>query len=224
MTRPGVTTWCGLGVVALAAAVLSFEALRMLAILAGTPPVLAWLLPVCIDAAGVVATRMWLAGPYGARSFARVLALGMIALSVSGNAVSHALRAYDVTPPWWAVVAVAGVPPVVLGAVAHLAALATRQQPGDSVTVEPPAVEPVETPAGHYPVGDDPAAPGVPTGGDLVSRARHLVAAGEAEGRRVGRASLARELDVSEHQARTLLRELDGEHQDQLATVGGDHR
>lgn len=124
MNRSGVT-WLGLGVVASAAAVLSFASLRNLAVVCGTSPVLAWLLPVCIDAAALAATRVWLTGGASedARRSARWLALTMIVLSVAGNATDHALAAYGVRPPWWAVVAVAAVPPAVLGAVAHLAAL-----------------------------------------------------------------------------------------------------
>lgn len=205
-------TWCGLAVVAVAAAVLSFDALRALAALAGTPGELAWLLPVTIDAAALVATRLWLAAgaPDRARTFARSLALTMIAASVAGNATSHALVAYQVTPPWWAVVAVAAVPPAVLGAVAHLAALAARQP-------VPAAVGPV-LPAPT--AGAEVAVPG----GDLVDRARYLVAAGEAEGVRVGRGRLARELGVTENQARTLLRQLDGERRPSLRAVGGEAR
>lgn len=131
MNRPWIT-WCGLAVVAIAAAVLSFDALRHLAVMVGTPGTLAWLLPVTVDAAAVVATRVWLAGGAPARAwrFARVLALTMVALSVAGNAVSHWLAAYQVEPAWWAVVAVASVPPLVLGATAHLAALAAT--PGEA--------------------------------------------------------------------------------------------
>lgn len=44
-----------------------------------------------------------------------------------------------------------------------------------------------------------------PSGDDLVARARRLVAAGEANGVTVGRARLARELEIGEHQARQLL-------------------
>jgi hypothetical protein len=213
-------TWTGLAVVALAAAVLSFDALRALAVLAGTPAGLAPLLPVTIDVAALVATRVWLAAgaPGRARSFARFLALGMICLSVAGNAVSHWLVAYQVTPPWWAVVAVAAVPPAVLGAVAHLAALAvTRQTPA---TAAPEAVVADRgTGTNLEPVSPtDLAAPGE----SLVDQARYLVAAGEAEGRKVGRATLARQLDITEHRARQVLRQLDGEAHPVLHAVGGE--
>jgi hypothetical protein len=216
-------TWTGLAIVALAAAVLSFAALRELAVLAGTPTDLAWLLPITLDAAALVASRIWLAAgaPDEARRFARLLALAMIGLSVAGNATSHALVAYQVTPPWWAVVAVAAVPPAVLGAVAHLAALAvTRQRPA-------PAVFPVPHTGvgehGNTPVPAVEPAPGEP-GESLVDQARYLVAAGEAEGRKIGRASLARQLGCTEHQARQVLRQLDAERRPSLRAVGGETR
>ncbi|TKG66195.1 DUF2637 domain-containing protein [Prauserella endophytica] len=210
-------TWTGLAVVAGAAAVLSFDALRQLAVLAGTPAGLAWLLPVCIDAAALVATRLWLTGdaPGAARRFARTLALTMIALSVGGNATSHALVAYQVTPPWWAVVAVAAVPPAVLGAVAHLAALAvTRQTSVDA----PRRVD--SAPEGHAQLVQHAGQ----AGDDLVDRARYLVAAGDAEGVKVGRGRLARELGISENQARGLLRQLESERRPSLRVAGGEAR
>lgn len=186
-THPRLT-WAGLALVGVAAAVLSFDALRQLAAMSGTPANLAWLLPLTIDAAALVATRLWLARgmPERTRSFARGLALTMIGASVAGNAVAHWLTAYQVAPPWWSVVAVAAVPPAVLGAVAHMAALATREAP---------------------PIVDE-ASVAASSPGDLVGRARYLVAAGEAAGDQVGRTRLARELNITENQARQLLKQI----------------
>lgn len=118
-------TWLGIGIVAAAAAVMSFSALRRLAERADVAPALAWLLPVAIDAAIVVATRVWLIGSAGGRitRYARFLALSALALSVAGNATEHAMAAYSVVSPWWVLVAVSAVPPVTLGATVHLAAL-----------------------------------------------------------------------------------------------------
>ena len=160
-----------------------------------------------------------------------MLALVMVALSVAGNAVSHWLVAYQVEPAWWAVVAVASVPPLVLGAVAHLAALAvTPGEAGDegqpdAVTpgeVEAEAVALVDETQPTQPVitpdaGDEPGEAG---GVDLVERARHLV----AEHGRMGRIRLARELDCSEHQARLVLAQLDDETRPVLHAVGGESR
>lgn len=309
-------TWAGLAVVALAAAVLSFASLRSLAIVCGTPEGLAWLLPLNLDAAAVVATLVWLASeaPEPARWFARTLALGTLALSVAGNATEHFLIAFGIRPPWWAVVAVASVPPVVLGAVAHLVALAAAkglhlaQAPAGMVeptavptayptgpdmyptgptaqptgtAVEPtgtaddlvvhhqvsggdlvaqavrlvdggglaavpvglaPAVEPTGTATEQTGPTDDPTDDPTGTaveqtdptsglvddhqasGGDLVAQAAHLVAAGHAEGRKVGRGTVARTLGITENQARQVLRQVADQRTPVLRAVGGDNR
>lgn len=132
-TRNGHDTWTllGVGVVALAAAVLSFSSLQALAVRAGYSPALAALLPLSIDAQAVVATRAWLARSTGdrARTYARTLALSAVALSVSGNAGEHAMAAAHAVTPWWVVVAIASVPPVALAACAHLAALLVVNRP-----------------------------------------------------------------------------------------------
>jgi hypothetical protein len=192
---PGLITWAGLAIVALAAAVLSFASLRNLASVCGTPSTLAWLLPVCIDAAALVATRVWLSAgsPSGAVHQARLLALGALALSVLGNAADHALTAYKIVPPWWGVVAVGAIPPAVLGGVAHLVGLLNVRNE------EPQVTEP---------------------GDDLVGRARFVVAAGEAEGKSVGRGTLAKELGITENQARQVLADLRQEQRPTLSVAG----
>lgn len=127
LNRHGVDTpmLAGLGVVALAAAVMSFASLQQLGERAGFPPPLAALLPLAIDAKAVVATRAWLARrtPDRARRYACGLALAAVGLSVAGNAGEHAMTAYVLATPWWVVVAVSAVPPIALAATAHLAAL-----------------------------------------------------------------------------------------------------
>ncbi|MGQ0480004.1 MAG: DUF2637 domain-containing protein [Pseudonocardia sp.] len=191
-------------VVAGAAAVLSFAALRDLALRCGFSRNLAWLLPVVVDAGAAAGSLVWLggrdAGP--ARRFARSLALGLLTLSVAANALGHGLAAYRLAPPWWVVVVVSAIAPAVLGAVVHLAVLVGRPAP------EPP-LEPDDL-AGDDPALDDelldenglsrfwadapPAA-----GANGVDRAAVLIAAG------VGRRRLARELGMSEYEARQLL-------------------
>ncbi len=200
-------------VVAGAAAVLSFAALRDLALLCGFAPWLAWLLPVVIDAGAAAGSLVWLGGwpAAQARRFGRALALVLLGASVAGNAVGHALEAYTARPAWWVVVVVSAVAPAVLGAVVHLAQLAVgghteRPEPaveglddGDRYEEETlderglslawataPAAEPViDDQAGEDRAGED--------------RAAGLIAAG------AGRRRLARELEISEHQARELL-------------------
>ena len=156
-----------LAVVATAAAVLSFSALRDLALLCGFAAELAWLLPVVVDAGAAAGSLVWLGGRTHqlARRFARALALTLLGLSVGANALAHGLEAYRLAPAWWVVVAVSAIAPAVLGAVVHLAVLVGR--------ATPPEIH-----------GD---------------RATELIAAG------VGRRRLARDLDISEHEALQLL-------------------
>jgi uncharacterized protein DUF2637 len=116
----------GLAVSALSAAASSFASLRSLALAAGWPVWLAPLLPLTIDAYGMTATRVWLAGSTGstrARRFARANAVGAIGMSLAGNASYHLIAVQLVAVSWMVVVAVGAVPALVLGLVAHLAVL-----------------------------------------------------------------------------------------------------
>ncbi|HVL86347.1 MAG TPA: DUF2637 domain-containing protein [Pseudonocardia sp.] len=205
-----------LGVVAAAAAVLSFAALRDLALVCGFTAGLAWLLPVTVDAGAAAGTLAWLGAGGRARSFGRALALTLLGSSVAGNALGHALAAYSTRPPWAVVVAVSATAPAVLGAVVHLAVLAGRRPHRDQVgepstfrqlggrTTVPtcssssPHTEELLDGDGLSRFWDD-----APPAGSTVDvadpRAAGLIAAG------VGRRKLARELGVSEHEARALL-------------------
>jgi hypothetical protein len=90
------TLYLLLTVVAGAAAMLSFAALRDLALLCGFTSALAWLLPVVVDAGAASGSLVWLGPATGtaARVFARRLALGLLGLSVAANALGHGLAAY----------------------------------------------------------------------------------------------------------------------------------
>lgn len=175
-------------VVALAAAVLSFDALHGLAILCGFTPKLSPLLPITVDAGAAAGSFVWLRGeaPAQARRFARVLALVLLGGSVAGNALGHGLSAYAARPAWWVVVLVSAVPPAVLGAVVHLAVLAGRS--GDDR--EQTSV-----------VELDQAQPGSASD-PLVARAHEL---GITD---AGRPTLIRELGISDYQAKKLQRQL----------------
>lgn len=129
MTRSRRWLYLLLAVVAAAAAVLSFDALRGLAELVGFGR-LAWLLPLVVDAGAAAGTLVWLGSwaPKDARDFARALALILLGGSVGGNALGHGLAALGEAPHWGIVVAVSAVPAAVLGACVHLAVLCTRQQ------------------------------------------------------------------------------------------------
>lgn len=181
-----------LSIVAAAAAVLSFSALRDLALDSGFAPALAWLLPVVVDAGAAAGTLVWLARENGrAKTFGRRLALVLLGSSVGGNAVSHGLSAYGLRPPWWLVVVVSGVAPAVLGAVVHLAVLVGRGS----------TPEPVDTPRDELipPPPTDRDDDAAEAGERDEERAAALIAAG------AGRRRLARELEISEYEARQLL-------------------
>ena len=211
-------------VVAGAAAVLSFAALRDLARLCGFSPGLAWLLPVVVDAGAAAGSLVWLGGqaPPAAQRFARVLALGLLTLSVVANALGHGLEAYRLSPPWWVVVAVSAIAPAVLGAVVHLAVLVGRrpliQVP--SGLDEPAGLED-ETDFDDGFLAENGLsrfwadAPQV-AGADGEERAAVLIAAG------VGRRRLARELGMSEYEARQLLQQSKQRDDGNPTEVDGD--
>lgn len=190
-----------LAVVATAAAVLSFSALRDLALVCGFDARLAWLLPVVVDAGAAAGSLVWLGrwAPTPARRFARVLALLLLGGSVAGNALGHGLAAFAVAAPWWVVVLVSAVAPAVLGAVVHLAVLASGREREDDPTPLPP---------GDHPAGDEreevsdtgretPTDP--PAHAPAGDRVGELLAAG------AGRRKVAQALGISEHEARQLL-------------------
>lgn len=128
MTRQRAVLYMLLAVVAAAAAVLSFSALRDLALVCGFDERLAWLLPVTVDAGAAAGSLAWLgtAAP-AARTYGRVLAVALLASSVGGNALGHGLDAYRLRPAWWVVVGVSAIAPAVLGALVHLVVLVGRQ-------------------------------------------------------------------------------------------------
>lgn len=182
-------------VVAGAAAVLSFAALRDLALVCGFSGRLAWLLPVVLDAGAAAGSLVWLGGrvAHAARVSARALALGLLSLSVAANALGHGLAAFALAPAWWVVVIVSAVAPAVLGAVVHLAVLVGRppplvEQPTEDARPDGAVNERSSTHA------KDDAAPA-----EGPDRLAELIAAG------AGRRRLSRELGVTEYEARRLL-------------------
>lgn len=183
-----VAMWMLLTVVATAAAVLSFSALRDLALLCGFHEELAFLLPIVIDAGAGAGCLVWLGtnSVEQARVFARSLTWTLLASSVAGNAVVHGLSAYHLAAPWGLVVAVSAIAPGVLGAVVHLAVLVGRKGLASEAQNDISGAD------------DGPV-------DELRIRAVEII---ESRGGQVGRSTLARELDVSEWQARRLLEEL----------------
>ena len=130
VNRPARDPWvvAGIAVTAVTAAVASFTGLRGLAVDAGWPTRLAWLLPVTLDTYAMTSARVWLASTTRsrrARRFARANAVGAIAASIAGNATYHAAALGLVAVTFPVVVLVGAVPAAVLGLTAHLHALRT---------------------------------------------------------------------------------------------------
>ncbi len=146
----------GVGVVAAAAVVASFHAQAGLGELAGWHASvdlfslrvsLSWLLPLCVDAYGATATRIAVnSARYSehTRRHALIHAIAAIVVGVLGNAAYHLLAARVVeigSAQWVLVVGVSIIPPVALGALAHLMALCA----GDDAQAQARAV-PAEVP------------------------------------------------------------------------------
>lgn len=215
MNRRDWITDLGIVAVGLAAAILTFSTLTDLAVACGivgsflgVP--LQMLVPVTIDAAGVVAARVWLRRTAGdeAVAYARKLAWACIAASVLGNAGQHGMAAYGVVPPWFVVVVVSAVPPAMLGAVVHLGHLIGRartekaDEPAGRPATEPEVVaQVVEDPTPVVPAPPKRRARKAPAVDQPVDedKLRDLIAKG------TGRGELAKELNITPHRARVLL-------------------
>lgn len=193
----------GLVVTAASAAVSSFAGLRGLAVVAGWPVWLAWLLPLTIDAYAMTATRVWLAESTRsakARGFARVNAIGAILMSLAGNGVYHLVAAKLLPASWVIVVAVGAVPALVLGLVSHLAVLRTQAGLGTAQVVsEAVPVQASRTQDGPRYASED----------ELLDRARAADSTHRAAyGRGISRDALRRELRIGGTRATALLRQL----------------
>jgi hypothetical protein len=186
-----------MAVVALAAAMLSYQSLMHLGELAGYGSLSA-LYPVVVDAGAAASCATWL-HTRGRQPL--VMTWGLLAISVVLNGTTHYLTSTGTTPSWLLVVAVAAVPPTVLGLCVHLAVgmgqpgrLAQARQPAGLVTA------PEETHVTSEVTGSSSDTR------NEVDPVAELVAQG------AGRVRIARELGVSEHQARLLIAERKNGH------------
>lgn len=124
--------WLGLAVVLAAAAVLSFDELRDLALAVRIDEHLAWLLPITIDAGAAVSCATWLGARTDARSarFASWMTWALLAVTVAGNAGQLGMHAMGILPPWQVAVLVGTIPPAVVGSTVHLLVLLVRTSKG----------------------------------------------------------------------------------------------
>jgi hypothetical protein len=162
-----------MALVAIAAAALSFQSLWRLGQLAGYGE-LAWAFPLVVDLGAASSSP-------GCTPDRQALCMtwALLATSVVLNGTTHYLTSTGTRPSGLLVVAVAAVPPTVLGLCVHLAVgLGSKEA--------------------HLPRSQDTS------GEELADRARAIVAATPG----IGRTSLARELQVSTYRARSLLAEI----------------
>lgn len=177
--RPDRAPWnlAGMAIVGIAAAVLSFDTWVRLAEAVGftatTSPFgitirIAWLLPLAVDVYALTSTRIWIHGhpePRVVRYAARN-AIGAITLSVAGNALYHAFLAANWTirdcPP--VVIAIGGVPPLLLGLVVHLHTLVNQQaKPTIQTTETPTRISPAAHTLNPTPTTESQPAPATRT-------------------------------------------------------------
>ncbi len=147
----------GMWAVGLTAAVASWAGWVGLATLCGwadhwtlfgfIPVYLAWLLPLAVDVYALIGFRVWLRSGTASettRQFARKSTFAAIGLGVGGNAGYHLMVSLSWTKaPWPVVVLVSALPPIMLGAVAHLSALRNR----DTSKPKPVSVEELQVAA-----------------------------------------------------------------------------
>jgi hypothetical protein len=209
MTRRDPWLIGGLLVVWAAAMIASFSTLAGLAAAAGWHGRSAWLLPLCLDALGMSAGRVWMnpKAPGSARSYARVVTLAAVVLSVLGNAAGHMVTTGYVVPGLVLVVLVGAVPPASIAAVVHLAVLVWSPVPGrrtrEQVVPQPPVEQ---KPAEHVDKpkpARKPSAKAEPVSDEvLYQRAKHVAEAYERErGKPISRDALKKELGVSSGRA-----------------------
>lgn len=111
-----LTVRVAMSLVALAAATLSFQSLAHLGELCGYGG-LSWLYPLVVDLGAAAACCAWL----HTRGIPPLLMTwGLLATSVLLNGTVHYLGSTGTEPSWMLVVAVAAVPPIVLGLCVHL--------------------------------------------------------------------------------------------------------
>lgn len=150
----GAITALTVTLASVAGAVLSFSGLQSLGRACGYPGHVAWLFPVAVDAAALLAWQVWLTT---GRDFARRVGYAATAVSALGNATSHLLADDD---RWLLTSIVGAVPAVIVPLVMHLMTTepvtAARPEPCD-VTADWPMWE--REAQAWVPEPEPPAAP-----------------------------------------------------------------
>jgi len=171
-----VVAVAGTFLLTLGAFVLSYAALRDLAVLAGVPAEQAWLWPLIVDGVILEATISVVAlrgGATPARRYAWGLLVAGAAVSVAAN-ITHAIVAADARVPGLVAALVASVPPLVLVAMTHLTVeLIRNANPRTTGSTDPePAPVVVHTAASSRPLAQ------ITTGDDTIDVAKRKPAPG----------------------------------------------
>jgi hypothetical protein len=180
-----------MAVVALAAALLSYQSLAHLGWLAGYGD-LSFLYPIVVDAGAAASCATWL---HSKGRQPLLMTWCLLAVSVVLNGTVHYLESTHTPPSWLLVVAVAAVPPTVLGLCVHLAV-------GMGGSAHSDLARPAHTLQVRDHVAESTTPRDVSTG-DAEARTCDPLAELISQG--AGRRKVADVLGVSEYQARKLM-------------------
>src|SRR5690606_319557 len=136
-------TYGGTGIVGAVTLGMSALWLRGLAECVGISGLMAWSLPITVDAGGAVATVLWLTGPAAVRGWARTVAVGSLVVSLLGNMLAHLIKLGLLSVHWSLVIGVSAVYPITCWLMVHLLVLS----------------RPKAVPASRRPAPKRPAAP-----------------------------------------------------------------
>lgn len=140
--------WPGMalaGLLALFAFIISFDALRTLALACGIRTSLSWMFPLIID--GSVLAFTWATWAFRTRGLATwypwLMLVAFSAFSIAGNSLhAHAVPIEGMTLPGWAPGVVMSMPPIALLATTHMIVLAAGRTFDDTPEPAPPSFAP----------------------------------------------------------------------------------
>lgn len=144
--------WPGMalaGLLALFAFIISFDALRTLALACGIRTSLSWMFPLIID--GSVLAFTWATWAFRTRGLATwypwLMLVAFSAFSIAGNSLhAHAVPIEGMTLPGWAPGVVMSMPPIALLATTHMIVLAAGRTFDDTPEPAPPVLAPEPEP------------------------------------------------------------------------------
>lgn len=157
--------------IALMAFILSFDALRTLAVACGVQPGLSWMFPLIIDAPVLAFT--WATWVFKTRGLGQAYPWAMLlvfsAVSLVGNALhAHPVETNGLLLPDWGASLLMTMPPVALLATSHMIVRAASRSfdmdgPEPAAGAVPDVPRDMDNPAPKAPVGAEPAAEAVET-------------------------------------------------------------